>query len=107
LLSTLWTKPLDWAGPSVLAQSAASLQTWAQAAGTAAANSTAGQAFDHHLFSNLNTPKAYAQLHAWSKAALSGNEEAAGAVAHALSVLGIPESVYRSLPRLKTMLGKV
>jgi cysteinyl-tRNA synthetase len=101
LLSTLWTKPLDWAGPSVLAQSATSLQTWAEAAGNAAANPVAGQAFDQHLFANLNTPKAYAQLHAWAKAAFNGNQEAAGAIAHALDVLGVPESVYRALPRLK------
>lgn len=102
LLSTLWTKPLDWTGSSLLAQSAASLQLWAQAAGTAPANAQAGQGLRDALFQNLNTPAAFARLHSLAKQALNGQAEAAGAVAYGLGALGIPEAVYRNLPRLST-----
>ena len=102
LLSTLWTKPLDWTGSSLLAQSAASLQLWAQAAGNAQPNPQGGQALREALFQNLNTPAAFARLHSLAKQALNGQAEAAGAVAYGMGALGIPEHVYRRLPRLST-----
>ncbi len=99
LLSTLWTKPLDWTGSSLLAQSASALQGWARAAGASAPDAKAGAALRSALFENLNAPAAFGHLHAWSKQALSGNAEAAGAVAYGLTLLGIPESVYRLVPQ--------
>ena len=96
LLSTLWTKPLDWS-PALLAQAATNLSTWAQAAGEALPNAEAAAPVLEALADNLNTPEAFGALHALARQASQGNGFAAGGVAAALEALGVPAQRYQPL----------
>ena len=95
LLSGLWTKPLDWSD-MVLAQASQHLLGWARAAGDAAPNAGAAREFSTALGHNLNTPKAYGALHALAEQARRGDHQAAGGVAYALRVLGVPRDQLES-----------
>lgn len=107
LLSTLWTKPLDWAD-GLLAQAADHLVAWARAAGDAKPNPAAGQAVREALMQNLNTPKAYALIHRLSGAARSGNGEAAGGLVNALDLLGISREQRPAAAKAReTSMGQV
>jgi cysteinyl-tRNA synthetase len=91
LLSALWTKPLDWKDEVLLRQSADALIFWSQAAGEAHPDKDAAQGVRDALGDNLNTPKAFAQMHILAEAARKGDPTSASALAYGLSLLGIPE----------------
>ena len=97
LLSSLWTKPLDWWGPTVLPQAARHLATFSEAAGIHPPSASRGQTVENALRANLNTPKAFAIMHELAAKALRGDAEAASAVAHGLALLGVPTEVHQTL----------
>lgn len=96
LLSSLWTKPLDWS-PSLLDQAAHRLQGWVAAAGTHEADPTAAQSVMEALSNNLNTPLAFSALEALAAKAEKGNVRAARGVAASLGFLGVPMSALQAL----------
>lgn len=96
LLSSLWTKPLDWSA-SLLEQAADRLQSWVAAAGEQEPDLTAAQPVMDALFNNLNTPLAFTTLQGLATKAEKGNLTAARGVAAALGILGLPVSALQAL----------
>lgn len=89
LLSGMWTKPLDWSDET-LARAARHLADWIQAAQGAEPNTVEGEAVFQSLGHNLNTPMAYGHIHALASRARKGDVRAAGGVAYALQLMGVP-----------------
>lgn len=97
LLDALWTKPLDW-DPAAPARWTARLQEWATLArfGGEVPASTVREA----LASNLNTPRAFAELSALARLARHGDEAAQFKLADGLGMLGLDEEVLAPLKTL-------
>ena len=96
LLSSLWTKPLDWR-PEVLEQSAQQLKAWSLVASPNNPVSEQAGAVEAALADNLNTPQAFAEIHALADRAQRGDTAAAAGVTAALGMLGVPGDVVLAL----------
>ena len=96
LLSSLWTKPLDWRA-EVLEQSAQHLKAWSLVAGAQEPAPEQAEAVEAALADNLNTPQAFAEIHALADRAQRGDPQAAAGVAAALDMFGVPRAVVLAL----------
>ena len=91
LLSSLWTRPLDWDG-RLLKTAWSNVQTWMKASRTSKAEPELASELIEVLNDNLNTPKAFAILHQWAQQTEAGTHDYSGAIRYGLEVLGITQA---------------
>jgi len=88
LLSAHYRQPLDFTREGVR-QARRTLDRWYRAAGNAAAAAAVPAAVEAALEDDLNTPRAFADLHALADAALAGDAAAAGSLKAAAGLMGL------------------
>lgn len=96
LLSSLWTKPLDWSS-GALVSAASALRSWVIAAANAPPSQEGAHDIRHALSENLNTPQAFAAMHALAARAQAGDLLAAGGLSYGLTLLGIDENTRQEI----------